>query len=162
MKLNKYFLAFFIIIAAASVSFSQEKTITFTDNSTLEVTNEQKSTNDLSKQAVIKIENKEFVADFVSIGKAVPPLDENTLKKLSKKDRTLVSKIKSITSAYSISQGDTKFYFAAFNTVNYDEFRKCGAENPCKIIYQAVIITIEDKGKKENIVIIKSMQIKRC
>lgn len=145
-------------VALASVCFSQAKTIRFADNSTLEVAHEQKTTEDLSAKSVLKIEYKDFLAAFGSIGKAAPPLDAKMLKKLTRTNRALALKIKGIRSAYEVFQGDTKFYFAAFNTVNYDNFRTCGESAPCEIKCQAIVIRVKDGDKTENILIIKSMQ----
>ncbi len=159
MNKTKYILTFFIIISAASVCFSQVRTITFADNSMLEVTNEEKSA---EQSPTIKIEYKEFTADLDSIGKAVPPLTEKTLKKMAKNNKSLASEISKIDSAFEVVQENQKFYFAAFNTVNYDDFRSCTKENKCKVTFQAVLITVVDKGKTQNILIIKSMKKLNC
>ena len=162
MKNFKYISAFFIIIAAATICFSQTKTISFTDNSTLEVTNEQKNADKISAKAAVSVQYKDFTADLGSIGKAVPTIYQTAFKKLAKKNKSLAAEIGNIDSAYEIFQENTKYYFAALNKVNYEDFRKCSTENRCQIKGQAIIITVEDGGEKENIFIIKSMQIIKC
>lgn len=151
----KYILALLIIIAGAFAGLAQEKTITFTDDTTLEVVNEQKTEDAAS--AKISFKNKHFTAVFNSIGKAVAPLDEKTLKRLARINKSLTAQIKKIHSAYELTQENTQYYFAAFNSVNYENFRNCNAANPCRIKGEAIIITLDNKGKKENILIIKSM-----
>lgn len=158
MTIFKYFLASFIVIVCALICYAQEKTIAFTDNSTLDVTNAQKNAGDLSRKAVIKISRKDFVAVLNSIGKALKPLNLETLGKLSKINRPLALKIKNIHSAYQISQENTGFYFAAFNTVDFDNFRMCDSQAACRVKCQAIVLTVNDKGVKENIVIITAMR----
>jgi len=152
----KYITALLIIIGSALACFSQAKPITFTDDSTLEVTHEQKSED--APKSKITFKNKYLNADFNSIGKAVPPLDEKTLKRLARINKSLAAQIKKIHTAYEIKQGDSQYYFATYNSVNYENFRSCNADAPCKIKGEAIIITLDNKGKKENILIIKSIQ----
>ena len=151
----KYILVFFIFIGGALTCFSQAKPIIFTDDSMLEVVHEQKNADESAK---ITVKNARFTAIFNSIGKAVPPLKENSLKRLAKRNKSLAAQIKKINSAFDLTQENFQYYFAAFNSVNYDNFRNCKASTPCKIECEAIIITLDDEGKKENILVVKSIR----
>lgn len=152
----KYRLALFIIFGGAIVGFSQNKPITFTDDSTLEITNEQKS--ESAAASKISVKYKSFAAVFGSIGKTVAPLDEKTLKKLARTDKKLAAEIKKINTAYAVVQNDARYYLATFNSVDFENFRACDSENNCRIKCDAVIVSLENKGVKENVLIIKSIQ----
>lgn len=151
----KFILALFITIGAACAVFSQTKPITFTDGSTLEVAHEQKTDDAASSKITLKY--KSFNAALNSIGKAVPPIDEKTLKRLSRTNKSLAAQLKKIHSAYELTQENSQYYFAAFNSVNYENLRNCSAEAPCRIKCEAIVITLDDNGKRENILIIKSI-----
>jgi hypothetical protein len=151
----KYILAFIMIIGAVSICFSQTKLISFTDASKLEVIGEQKTQYVTASKITIKY--RYFTADFKSIGKAHQPLNKKALKKLARIEKSLAAQIEKIHTAYEVAQGNSRFYLATFNSVNYENFRSCDSAAPCKIKCGAVVITIDNKGKKENILIIKSI-----
>ena len=136
--------------------FAQEKTITFTDDSTLGIVGGQKSEDALKSKITVKYES--FNAILNSFGKAVPPLGGATLGRLARINKRLAAQIKKIHSAYELTQGDSQFYLATYNSVNYENFRSCSADAPCKIKCEAIIITLHDNGKKENVLIIKSIR----
>jgi len=152
----KYILGLLIIIGSALTGFAQEKRIIFTDDSTFEITGGQKSEDHPKSKITVKY--KSFNAVFNSSGKAVPPLGGATLRRLARINKRLAAQIKKIHSAYELTQGDSQFYLATYNSVNYENFRSCSADAPCKIKCEAIIITLDDKGKKENVLIIKSIR----
>ena len=88
----KYILALLIIIGGTLSGFAQEKTITFTDDSTVGIVSEQKSEDALKSKITVKYES--FNAIFNSFGKAVPPLGGATLRRLARINKTLAAQIK--------------------------------------------------------------------
>lgn len=159
MKTHKHFLAIFIIISAATVCFAQEKTIIFTDGSTLEVTHSLKYGTKLSSKYTLDLQYKEFDADFFTVGKTIPVFLSVGYDKLRKKDKSLVKQIAKIHTSYSLRQDESEFYFATYNSIDYEKFRKCNNEYSCKLRCQAAIISIEDQGETHHIVIIKSIKL---
>ena len=145
-----------MIIGASLNCFSQEKSITFTDDSTLEFNQIQKSED--AAPPKISIKYKYFNSVFYTFSKAVPPLREKTLKRLAKTNKSLAEQIREIHSAYELIQGDSKYYLATFNSVNFENFRNCNNAAQCKLKCEAIIIALDNKGKKENILIIKSIR----
>jgi hypothetical protein len=102
---------------------------------------------------------KFFTAEFYTIRKTNKVFDDKTLRLLREKKPSLARQIRKIKTTYEIRQGDETFGFAAFNSVNYDNFRNCtNTPLPCKIRCEAVIITLEDNGEKKSILVIKSIQ----
>ena len=152
----KYILAFLIIVGGAVTGFSQAKPLTFADESTLEIVDEQEGEDSPSPK--ITVQYRYFDAVLSSFGKTLKPLHEGALRKLARTNKSLAAQIKKIHSAYGVTQGDSRFYFATFNSVDYENFRNCDPDARCRIKCEAIIITLDDKGKKENIVIIKSIR----
>ncbi len=159
MKIHRYLLVFCILTCAVSVCIAQEKIITFTDDSTLEVTNSLKYDTKLSSQYTLDLQYKEFDADFFTVGKAVPVFVCVGYDTLRKKDKSLAQQIGKIHTSYSLRQGETEFYFAAYNSVDFEKFRQCNVEISCKLRCQAAVISIEDQGETYNILVIKSIKL---
>lgn len=113
---------------------------------------------DGEKNKIDSITEKEFTAEFHSIRKANYVFNNKTLHLLNKKKPLLARQIAKINSAYEMKQDGDLFGFAAFNSIDYDKFRNCDEKSlPCKIKCKAFLITIDDGGKKENVLVIKSI-----
>lgn len=151
------------LLLTALTAFSQEKSLVFADGSAVEVNNAtqaQRTANSVkpSPTIIIKLINKDFDAFLSGIGKAVPPLDERTLKRLSRNNKSLAAQIKQIHSAYELKQNDSKYYFSALNSVKPKDLDNCTKNNPCKVKIHAIIINFKDREKDENILIIRNIR----
>lgn len=107
---------------------------------------------------IVRVAEKEFTAELYSIRKANYVFNNKTLRSLHKKKASLANQIARIDSAYEIKQGGETYGFAAFNSIDFGKLKNCiGKTTACKIKCAAFLITIDDGGKRENILIIKSI-----
>lgn len=156
--MRKILLLFILTFSVLEV-FSQEKQISFADDSLMTVNNSVlsgKKTQMPAKYSTVSFVSREFIADLTGIGKAIPPFDNVNLKIIQRRNKTLAGQIRKIDSAYALAQNQTKYYFAGLNSINYDKFNNCSPEKPCKVKCQAMIIQLSNKSTKENILILKS------
>jgi hypothetical protein len=145
-----------VFIQALLMVFILQIIVNGQNSSSLKLTNDREInivnnvTQDISSITILE---REFEAILISFGKA-NPLSSKILSKLKSKNKKIYNQSRKITTAFSLNQGENKFYLRGLNSIKLSNFRNGEFKVKCRIY----LLKISSKGEISYIPIIISIR----